>query len=244
MFRTISCLMLAALPLVPGRLMAGGPAWLCLPIDGVTSQNSGSCAALLTARLAGKRPSHAPWNRDVQIREHENQWYLTFYMGKNVALREVEAALAGSEFSVPRDRLRLFGHVVLEIDAGKQVPKQFLADLEALPFASVAESTAEQDRLLVTVDMPYPAAGSSPERDFAGWDKFHRSDLSSDPATKTEPPATADKLPGYDALRRLAARHGVGLKDIHWNPRYACRPLGGVAAASAQSAATPSGGRR
>jgi hypothetical protein len=244
MFRAIWLFVVAAVLLLwPARLIAGGPPWLCLPVDGVTADNVKECTDLLTDKLKGKfAPNRARYN-NVELHNHANQWYLTFYMGEDVGLREVEAALKGSRFSVPRDRLRLFGHVILEIDAGKATDKQLLAALEALNYVSVAKSEHKDDLLLVTVDMPYPVEDNRRENLTAGWDKFERNDFASDQATKSEPAATPRTLPSYEAFRGIVAKHKASLKDIRWSTHYACRPLGGVAVAS-DSVASASAGTR
>lgn len=230
MLRTTSFFAVAAvLLLLPAQLLAGGPPWLCLPIDGVTSENVKACTDLLTSKLKTKLSPHVRQNRGFDLRQHSNQWYLTFYMGEDVGLGEVEAAVKGSPFSVPRDKLRLFGHVILQIDARKATPKQLLADLEALDYVSVAESKDKEDLLLVTVDMPYPVENGGRDRETVGWDKFQRNDFASDQSTKSESPTTARKLPGYNAFRDLVAKHNASLRDIRWSTNYACRPHGGVA---------------
>jgi hypothetical protein len=239
MSRTLSLFTVAAVLLLsPARLIAGGPPWLCLPVDGVTPDNVKQCADLLGAKLKDKMSQHPGWDRGVEMRKHDNQYYLAFYMGEDVGLREVEAALAGSRFSVSRDRLRLFGHVILEIDARKATDKELLAALEALNHVSVAKSEHEDDLLVVTVDMPYPVEDNRRERLTAGWEKFHRNDFASDQATKSEPAATSRSLPSYEAMRSIVARHKATLKDVRWSTNYACRPLGGVAVASDTVAST------
>jgi hypothetical protein len=223
--------------LLPATLLAGGPPWLCLPVDGVTADNVQACGEKLTAALDDKIWKFGEGDRRVQILAHGKQWYLAFPMEKDVALSEVAAALKGSRFTIPRDPLRLFGHVILEIDPGQTPAKELLADLKALKYVSVAESKAKGDRLLVTVDMPYPA-GNGPDRGTVGWETFERNDFSSNAATTSEPPAKAAELPSYGAFGELVARHGASLKDIRWSTVYACRVLGGVAVDDS-SAATP-----
>jgi hypothetical protein len=199
-----------------------------LPIDGVTSDNLKACADLLTAKLEGKPVTHAGWNHGIKIREHSNQWYLTFYMGEDVGLREVEAALKGSRFSIPRDRLRLFGHVILEIDAKKTPQKELLAELDALDNVSITESKDKDDLILVTVDMPYPVEDGRREKLSIGWDKFRWNDFASDQSS-SDNSITSRKLPSYGAVRDVVAKHNAKLHDIRWSTNYACRPLGAVA---------------
>jgi hypothetical protein len=158
-------------------------------------------------------------------------------MGKDIGLSEVESALKGSKFSVPRDRLRLFGHVVLEIDAGAASTERLMAEVEGLDYASVEKSEEKNGVLVVTVDMPYPVDRGSSKPESIGWDKFARSDFSSDQSTKSEPPATPRQLPAHRDFREIVSNHKGSLKDIRWDTSYACRPLGGIADADAQIAA-------
>jgi len=238
MSRKVACFAIVALFLfAPARLMAGGPPWLCLPIAGVTPDNAKQCSDLLTEKLKSKFSPHLARDKGVELREHAGQWYLTFYMGEDVALRDVDAALKGSRFSVPRDRLRLFGHVILEIDTGKSAAKELLSGLEALSHVSVDKSEHKDKALLVTVDMPYPVENNGSDGLSAGWEKFQRNDFASDQSAKSEPAATSRDLPSYSAFRDTVARHQGTLKDIRWSTDYACRPLGGVAVAADKVAA-------
>ena len=229
MLQKLSSLAIAfLLLLLPSRLFAGGPPWLCLPIDGVTVASAKECAGLLNSKLKDKFSGDVE-ERQIKVLQHADQWYLTFYMGEDVALGDVDAALQGSKFSVPRDRLRLFGHSVLEIDTRAASAKDLLADLEAASYVSVAESERRKDRFLVTLDIPYPVE-TDRERGVVGWEKFRRNDLSSDQAARgSESPATPQTLPAYAALRDVVAKHKASLKDVRWDMNYACRPLGGVA---------------
>src|SRR5262245_47964000 len=240
MLRTsFQCALAAAiLLLLPASLLAGGPPYLCLPLEGVTAANAQTCTDLLDQRLASKFVDFAGWPRGVKVLERGGQWYAAFYMGSDVRLSDVTAALKGSQFSVPQDKLRFFGHVILEIDPAKAAPKALLADLKALNFVSVGESKSDKDLLLVTLDMPYPADNSSRNLESVGWDTFQRSDLSSDPATKSEPPVRAQPLPTYGQIRDVVARHGASVKGLSWSEQYACRPLGCVAAPATRTAQT------
>src|SRR5262245_47739204 len=108
----------AALVLVPVAVArAGGPPYLCLPLDGVNAGNVQKCTELLDSKLAGKFFEQGNWPRGVKISERSGQWYLAFYMGSDVRLSDVTSALEGSGASVPLDKLRFFGHVILEIEA-------------------------------------------------------------------------------------------------------------------------------
>jgi hypothetical protein len=212
----------------PAQLFAGGPPWLCLPIDGVTPANSKACAELLTSKLEEKLWPHEGWERSVIIRERAGQPYITLNMGKNLGLREIEQALAGSSFSIPRDKLRLFGHVVLEIDAGKAAAKDLLAAIEKMDQVSVEASKGEGELLLVTVDMPYPEEKGGRDRETVEWEKFQRNDFASNHSARSETPIAARNLPSYDTFRDVIAKHKASLKSVHWDSTYACRPLGGV----------------
>lgn len=225
MFRTSCGLSLVAVCLLfPGRLLAGGPPWLCLPVDGVTSSNADACTALLSAKLESKIWKH---NREIRIQRHEAQSYLSFYLEGDVSLQEIEAALKGSDFSVPRDKLRLFGHAILEIDPGKANLKELVADLEALTYVSVEQTKEREGHLFVTVDMPYPERNTQ-NRETVGWETFRWGDFSSNQAARSEPPAKPGELPGYSAFRKVVTSHKATLIDVLWSPNYACRTLGAV----------------
>ena len=244
MLTRLSAIAATFLLLFPATLLAGGPPWLCLPLDGVTANSAQACGKQLTAALDNKLWEFDEGDRAVHVRAHDKQWYLTFPMGKDVSLAEVEAALKGSGYTIPRDRLRLFGHVILEIDAGKAPAKELLAGLAALEYVSVERSAATGSRLLVTVDMPYPAGDRAMERGAVGWEKFAWNDFSSDQATRSESPAKAAQLPSCGDFRELIARHGASLKDMRWSPDFACRVLGGVAVGEMRDAATAKGTAR
>ena len=99
------CVMAAAFLLLPARLMAGGPPFLCLPVDGVTAENVQACTRLLNSKLENKLWPHSSRLHGVKLMERTNQWYLAFYMDKDVRLSDVQAALQASEFSIPEGRL-------------------------------------------------------------------------------------------------------------------------------------------
>jgi hypothetical protein len=195
----------------------------------VTAESAPAAAGLLTRKLEPWVWPHAGREPGVQLQLHANQYYLTFFMGEDVRLADVETALRGSGYFIPRDKLRLFGHVVLEIEAPAAESEKLLAALDGLDRVSVAESESQGDNLLVTVDMPYPTYDVQ-ERTSVAWERFESNDFSSDPSARSEPEATAAELPGLEAFRRTVANHGGALKGIRWNPNYACRPLGAVAA--------------
>ncbi|MGI8978758.1 MAG: hypothetical protein ACR2FY_06000 [Pirellulaceae bacterium] len=219
---------IAAFLLSPARLMAGGPPFLCLPVNGVTAENVQACTKLLNSKLETKFWPHSGRPHGVKLTERTKQWYLAFYMGSDVRLSDVQSALEGSEFSIPRDRLHLFGHVILEMDARPESRQALLSGLEALSHVSVAESKTQKNLLLVTVDMPYPADGKE-DLESVGWDNFQRSDFNSNQSTHPRTPATPKELPGYEKIQDMVSKHHATLKDIRWSTHYACRPLGCVA---------------
>ena len=218
-------LALAVLLLLPATLLAGGPPWLCLPLDGVTADNAQSCGEKLTAALEDKLWKDGG-EQAVQIRAHGDQWYLAFPMGTDVALADVEGALKGSRFTIPRDRLRLFGHVILEIE-GSTGAKDLVAALNELEHVSIAQSAEKEGRLLVTVDMPYPVGNGRPDWGTGDWEKFQRNGLSSAAAASSESPIKAAELPSYKAFRDLVAKHDARLTEIRWSTQFWCRALGG-----------------
>jgi hypothetical protein len=233
--RSLSLALAAQLLLVPAQLIAGGPPWLCLPIVGVTPENAPACAKLIDKRLADKLWQHSgPYCGGAVIRQDGDQHYLTFYMQEDVELGEIEAVLKGSEFSIPRDRLRLFGHVILKVDAHKASRQELLASLEALDQVSVAESKDENDVFLVTAQMPYPVVKDRPKPEAIGWTKFAWNDYAAAESKGSEPPASREELPGFDTLRDVIAKHNARLKDIRWSTTHACRALGCVSTAGSR----------
>jgi hypothetical protein len=151
-------------------------------------------------------------------------------MKADVGLTDIDAALKGSAFSVPRDKLRLFGHVVLRIDGGDASLAQLAAALEAIDTVSVAESRENKDHLLVTVQMPYPVVANRPSPDWVGWEKFARNDYSSAKSNSIESEVTRQMLPDYGTLRDVLASHNARLDDVRWSTAFACRALGCVTA--------------
>lgn len=224
------CVVAVAFTSLPAGLMAGGPPFLCLPVDGVTSENSQAGTELLDSRLEKLMWKHSRELQKARIVQRNGQAYLTFYMGSDVRLSDIQAALDKTGYGVPRDRLRLFGHAILEISGNSAAHQQLLADLEALPFVSVSDSKFEQDVLVVTLDMPYPVEHGRADRESVGWDTFRRNDRSSDQAARSqESAATSHQLPSYKDFRNVVAKHEASLKDIRWSQNFACRALGGVA---------------
>lgn len=236
MCRKLSLVAMAALFLAfPTQLHAGGPPWLCLPIDGLTADNSKATNDQLTARLKDKLYPPDVF-RGVAMLENAKQHYATLFIKQEVGLRDIDAALKGSGVSIPRDRLHLFGHVTLDIDPQAASPKELLADLEKIDHVSIAKSENKDGSLLVTVDMPYPPEAE--RGDSVAWEKFVRNDLASDPTTKSEPPATGESLPSYKTFREVLAKHHAKLKDIRWSTEYVCRTVGCVAAPESKTVAS------
>jgi hypothetical protein len=212
---------------VPGRLIAGGPPWMCLPIEGVTPENAEACARLIEAKLGGKLWQQAgPYGGGATIRQDGDQRYVTFYMQEDLRLAEVESALEGSEFSIPRDRLRLFGHVILEIDAGETPSQDLVSALGEIAHVSVAETQTNKNRLMATVEMPYPVVKDRPTPESIGWIKFAKNDYTSTRPSGSESPISRESLPSYDSFRDVIAGHNASLKDIRWSTTHACRALG------------------
>jgi hypothetical protein len=221
--------MVTLLGLAGGQVEAGGPPMLCLPIDGVTAENAQECTKLLSAKLENKLFPPSDDFRPIEVREFGNQWYVTFFFVEDVALSEVEAALNGSSYSIPRDRLHFFGHILLEIDAGATPPKDLMAGLDALEYISVGESDTKQNRMLLAVDMPYPKQDLRRAPQAVNDNTFQWNDLSSDPSAKSQEPATAEQLPNYSAFNAVLARHDAKLHNIRWTVDNACRAVGAVA---------------
>jgi hypothetical protein len=229
--RTSQISVAAAIALAPALLLAGGPARLSLPIEGVTAETADACAKLLTSGLEDKVLTYEE-SPGVQIVERGDQWYAAFAMGDDVRLSDIDAALKGSDFSVSRERLRLFGHVVLEIESGDAQSKALRANLDSLEFVSVAESEGKDGRFQVTIDMPYPTELIDSRRELAGFAQFRWNNLAS-VATTTAAVAGAAELPTVEAIDEIVARHKARLTDVRWSAEHACRPLGGVAASEA-----------
>jgi hypothetical protein len=230
MYRKLSFVAItAALGLAAGQARAGGPPMLCLPIDGVSAENADECTKLVAAKLENKV---FPGNKDfrpIEIRQFGKQWYLTFYFVEDVALSDVEAALQGSSFSIPRDRLHFFGHIVLDIDAGATPPDDLKAGLKSLEYVFVGDSETEQNRILLTVDMPYPEKDLRRTPGAFSDDKFQWNDLSSNPLVESDKRATAQQLPNDRLFQKILAEQDAKLHDIRWTTANACRVVGGVA---------------
>ncbi len=208
-------------------VFAGGPPLLCLPIDGVTADSRDAAAQLLAAKLESKLFPRSGAYSDVEIREHNGQWYAMLYMREDIALSDVDAALKGTQLSIPRDKLRFFGHVVLEISAEKT--KELQRHLEEIEYVSVVDSHAEDSGLHVTVEMPYPGSDSRQHRDAIFDNAFAWHGYTTDSSGETTSPASAEALPDYDAFRKSLAKHNAKLNNVRWTTQFACRALGCVA---------------
>ena len=241
MSRKTSLFVAALLLLLPTRLLAGGPAWLCVPINGVTAENTKAATEQLTAKLKSFFPQHEGYRWGIQFPQHRDQSYLVFRIGSEVGLSDIEKALKGTSFSVPREKLHFFGDAILEIDTRTRWPMELLADLERkFTYVTLAKVDATDGRLLVTLNMPYPVDTSSREESVS-WNSFDFHDFAADSSKRSLPKATPEKLLGYDALNDLISDHGATLKDVRWSPEYGCRPLGCVAvpASGAVASAKP-----
>jgi hypothetical protein len=227
---------MAAALLSTGRLYAGGPPWLCIPIDGVTSGNAKACTELINAKLGSKMWQHdGRYDGGAQLRLAPEQYYLAFYMQEDVGIGEIEGALKGSEFSVPRDKLRLFGHVILEIEVGKSSAKELVTALGAIANVSIDKVEGDKERLVVTAQMPYPVVDERPTPESVGWDKFAWNDYTSQAPKKSESPISSQALPSYETFRDVAAKHNASLKEVRWSTEHACRALGCVTAQQSNS---------
>jgi hypothetical protein len=230
MVRKIPILAIAGtLLLLPSRLLAGGPPWLCLPIDGVTATNAEACVDLINSKLKNKLQLHSgPYGGGAALRQDGNQRYLTFYMVEDVGLGEIDAALQGSAFSIPRDELRLFGHVILEVEPRTAPSMELLAALNAVEHTAVVDSASKENRLLVTVQMPYPVVEERPKPEYVAWDKFAWNDYTSQIPKQAESPVSRDRLPTLGKIRDVVTKYNASLKDIRWSTTHACRALGCV----------------
>jgi hypothetical protein len=219
----------AVLLLAPAPLLAGGLPRLCIPVDGVTAATAPDCAKRIAAALGAKA-------ENVELRESSKQWYAVFnYNGGEFPLATLDAALKGSKFSVPRDTLRLFGHVALEVEIGDMQTPKLLADLKAVKYLTVDKTKREKGVLIVSAVMPFPKHmgretaefGKSPvEMEVFGSD---RSDL----GRNYDPPAAAGDLPTYGALRAVVEKHSGSLKGIRWQC-VGCSVQGGLAVPAAK----------
>jgi hypothetical protein len=216
----------SAVLMFQSTVLGGGPPRLCLPVDGVTAATASQCAERIAQALGDRLEGK------VVVRENDKQWYVLFhYDARRVTLAELDQALNGSAFSIPRDKLRLFGHVMLEFKVDEAAEQKLLADLKKVKHLTIEESKRDNGMLLVTAVMPYPAARARDTEGFASRpiseERFGAEPT--DLAPRTTRPATARDLPSYDAIRKIVETHDGSLKGIRWEG-WACRVLGAVAA--------------
>jgi hypothetical protein len=231
MFQKQGLLAVLALSLVsPSPLIAGGPPWLCLPIAGVTPDDAEACTTLIEAKLQDKLWSHLKARGGAKIHHDGNQPYLTCYMKQDISLGDIETALRGSEFSIPRDKIRMFGHVVLDVDTKKSTSKEIVTALDAMEYVGIVETEDYKGRLLITVELPYPVVDNRPNPEDLRWDKFARNDYSSVDFAKSASPIGPGDLPGFYHFREVLTKQGASLQDIRWSNNFACRALGCVIA--------------
>jgi hypothetical protein len=216
----------SAVLMFQSTVLGGGPPRMCLPVDGVTAATANQCAdriaQALGDRLEGK----------VVVRENEKQWYVLFhYDAQRVTLDEFDRAFKGSAFSIPRDKLRFFGHVMLEVQVEEAAQQKLLNDFKQVKHLTIEKSKRDNGMLLVTAVMPYPAARARDTEGFAARpiseERFGAEPT--DLAPRSTTPATARDLPSYHALRKIVEKHDGSLKGIRWEG-WACRVLGAVAA--------------
>ncbi len=239
MYRKISwAAVAAAIFLVPAAVRAGGPPWLCLPIDGATAEKTAAAQEPLEKKLAGKMWNREDSLRGVKFQQYRDQSYLVFHLADEVSLADVDAALKGSGLSIPRDKLHLFGHVILQIDPRKTPEQELVAALKAIEHVSVEKSESKDGMLRVTVAMPYPKDHEGVDRATVGWDTFVHQDFSAAGVAQTGSQAMAKQLPSYDDLRQVIEKHDAKLKDIVWSQNFACRPLGCVTAPALKTSAS------
>ena len=237
MLKLCCCAVVSLCALFPANLMAGGPPRLCLPIDGVTPGNVQTCGELLSKNLASKLWAHSDPPERIRLVQRGEQWYLTFHMGREVALSEVEAALKGSDCSIPREKLRFFGHVTLHFETRGATQERLIADLEQIDNLALDESKAENNLLSQVVEIPYPVDRARKD-DALDWESFQRNFFNDNLPEKSSTPIPAKKLPSYEMVRTAASRNDVSLKDVVWSPHYACRALGAVASPGAKTKST------
>lgn len=209
---------------------AGGWPRLFLPLDGVTAGNAEDCRQLFNERL-GLRLTPSKVRRNVvEVVQRNDQWYVAMYVMKNVSLSQVEEALKGSEYTLERDKLRLFGHAYLIVQAPENSRDDLLADLKNVPNVSIPSAKELDDALQITIDMPYPSTADSNRESF-DWVDYSWGDFSSDQSRRQRDPITADGLPRFRILQQVAKMHGGTLSDITWGMPWGCRTLGCVAEA-------------
>lgn len=210
--------------LSPTPLLAGGLPRVCLPIDGVTADNADACAKLIGDALGGKAEK-------IELRENDKQWYAIFSVNAaEVDLGKLDAALKGGRFSIPRDNLRLFGQVALEVEVGAASEQKLLADLKAVKHLTIDESKRDKSVLSVTVVGPYPRHFGRETEDFGkvSFEKERFGAVKSDFAPQADPPAAPRDLPSYSAVRAVIEKHNGSLKGVRLK-LLGCHVQGGLA---------------
>jgi hypothetical protein len=229
MFRLLTITAAAVLFLLPLHTRAGGPPLLCLPIDGATADNADACATRVQLALDLGEEIQRP-----SMRQNDGQWYLTFHFNRDrVRLAEIDAALKGSPFSVPRDKLRLFGDVILEVDVRDGSADKLLADLKTQKHVLVSESKREDGTLLVTLTLPAPQHDVRSPATF-GSVSFQSETFQSEGQSDA---AKASELPTFAVLRGAIEKHNASLKGLRWNC-WGCRALGCIGGAKADRVST------
>ena len=212
MSRLLSIAAVAVVLSLPTQLIAGGPPRLCLPIDGVTADSGQECTQRLADAL-GERLYSFSGSPNIQLRQVAGRSYVIMAVRKDVKLSEIDAALKGSPFSVPREKLFLLGPVVLEFDADRTQVDGLRSGLAALGNVQVDAPKVAGDIVRVTLNK------GDITRD------FFRDELTADRRTVV-----------YEELLTLAAEHESKLRDIRWSSRYGCRMFGCLSAAKPSSA--------
>ena len=210
--------------LSPTPLLAGGLPRVCLPVDGVSADSADACAKLIRDALGGKAEK-------VELRENDKQWYALFSANAaEISLDTLDTALKGSRFSIPRDNLRLFGQVVLEVEIGAASEQKLLADLKAVKHFTVEGSKRDKGMLFVTAVAPYPPHVGRETEDFGkvSFEKVRFGAVKSDFAPQADPPAAPRDLPSYAAVRAVVEKHNGSLKGIRLK-LLGCHVQGGVA---------------
>ena len=145
---------LAGLVLVSPQARAGGPAWLRLPIDGITEKNHEACAALLFEKLKPHLAVSTPRGLEVSV----GGGFVKMPLDTNpVSLAEIEASLEGSPFSIPTANLVFDGVVRFEIDTARDLER--LSDALCLAkTTTVSSSKLEDGRISILVASPRKAS--------------------------------------------------------------------------------------
>ncbi len=213
-----------ALCLTTVELMAGGPPRLCLPVDGVTLENAADCAKLLKVKLGDQIVSSRNFS-GVQVMPKSEQSYIVLYLdlrkrGDSLSLADIDAAFSGSKFSVPRDKICLFGQVTVEL-ACDEAPQKLLDQLASRKNIKVVSSKQVKDRHFVTLSIPF--ADGFTQQLFRSFGK--------DPVNHTltaTPTSSADGLLQYDDLKKYCQESDVKLGDVRWSSSWHCRIFGAV----------------